>query len=129
MDLIIWVWIFLLMVFCHIIDDFHIQGFLAQAKQRTWWINQPEYTGRYKHDYITALAFHGFEWAIIVHIPIFFYIGISDYIIFSVILSAMIHAIIDDLKCNQRKINLCQDQILHILQLLFIIITVAILYT
>lgn len=35
-----WYWIIAIMVFAHIIEDFHIQGILAKMKQRDWWHDQ-----------------------------------------------------------------------------------------
>lgn len=29
--------VLLAMVFCHIVDDYYLQGWLASAKQRKWW--------------------------------------------------------------------------------------------
>lgn len=25
------------MIFCHIVDDYYLQGWLASAKQKSWW--------------------------------------------------------------------------------------------
>ena len=42
------------MLFCHIVDDYYLQGFLASAKQKSWWEkNNPN--PLYKNDYITKL--------------------------------------------------------------------------
>ena len=123
-----WIWLFALMLFMHVIEDFHIQGILANMKQRVWWYNQANYSPKYKYDYIPAVIAHGFEWAFFVHIPIFYYIGTSYFIIFSLITTAFLHALIDHLKCNLYMTNLCQDQMFHILQLLLIISTMYIIY-
>ena len=38
------------MIFCHIIDDYYLQGWLAFAKQKEWWTkNTPN--PLYKYDY------------------------------------------------------------------------------
>ena len=50
------------MMFCHIINDYKLQGILASMKQKSWW----EENGNdplYKHDYIMALFEHSFSWA------------------------------------------------------------------
>lgn len=119
---------FTLMVFFHVIEDFHIQGILAQLKQRTWWYNQPDFSSRYKYDYIIAMLIHGFEWSFFVHIPLFYYIGVSPIILISLGINAILHAYIDHLKCNARQLNLAQDQILHIFQIFFIISYMFIIY-
>lgn len=47
------------MLFCHIIDDYVLQGWLATGKQKDWWkTNAPDKL--YKYDYIMALAEHAF---------------------------------------------------------------------
>ena len=47
--------LFLSMLFCHIVDDYYLQGWLASAKQKGWWRkNSPELL--YKNDYVMALA-------------------------------------------------------------------------
>ena len=47
------------MLFFHIVDDYYLQGFLASAKQKSWWEkNNPN--PLYKNDYIIALVEHAF---------------------------------------------------------------------
>ena len=49
------------MLFCHIVDDYYLQGWLASAKQKSWWKdNAPDEL--YKNDYIMALCEHAFSW-------------------------------------------------------------------
>ncbi len=48
------------MILLHIIDDFHLQGILANMKQKNWWLKQKGYKDMYEHDYITALTIHSF---------------------------------------------------------------------
>lgn len=31
------IFLLLLMIFCHIVDDYYLQGWLASAKQKKWW--------------------------------------------------------------------------------------------
>ena len=113
------------MLFCHIVDDYYLQGFLASAKQRSWWVkNAPDEL--YKHDYIMALAEHAFSWCFMVHLPCLVclvcnYICFSPFLLIaSFLLNALIHAVIDDMKANKRKINLVQDQIIHIAQVVIV---------
>lgn len=52
--------ILITMIFCHIVDDYYLQGWLASAKQRSWWEkNAPD--NLYKHDYLMALFMHSFS--------------------------------------------------------------------
>lgn len=70
----------LCMLFCHIVDDYYLQGWLASAKQKSWWEkNAPN--PLYKNDYIVALYEHAFSWTCMVHIPLPYFIEqiIIDY--------------------------------------------------
>ncbi len=111
--------VFLAMVFCHIIDDYCLQGILAMMKQKEWWKKQEHYCDKYKDDYLVALFMHAFSWTFMVMLPIAiakeFNVGIGFYIMFFV--NVFIHLYVDDLKANQYKINLWQDQSIHLLQL------------
>ena len=43
------------MIFCHIVDDYYLQGILASMKQRKWW--EEHYPQKsYNYDYIMAKA-------------------------------------------------------------------------
>ena len=108
----------LLMIFCHIVDDYYLQGWLASAKQKKFWEeNAPD--EMYKYDYIWALMMHSFSWAFMVMLPIAFLKGfkVDDAFGIAFILNLAIHAITDDLKANKRKINLWTDQFIHIVQI------------
>ena len=48
------------MIFCHVVDDYYLQGVLAKLKQKESW---PQDKPQYRHDYIAALAAHAFSWA------------------------------------------------------------------
>ncbi len=112
------------MIMCHIIADFHMQGILAQMKQKDWWDkNYP--SRKYKNDYITALMVHSFEWTFMISIPLFVYwyiaadptlsIVTSVYIIYFVAWT-LIHAYVDNAKANLKALNLYGDQLIHLLQ-------------
>lgn len=113
------VFIILLMIFCHIIDDYYLQGILASMKQKSWWReNAPQ--DLYKHDYIAALIMHGFSWAMMTMLPALVYLFVTGAAInmtlinILMLLHALCHALIDHLKANVRALNLVQDQCLHI---------------
>lgn len=102
----------LCMFYLHLIDDYVLQGILAQLKQRDFW---KPYGEKYQADYVVALLEHGFMNAFLVHIPIYIWLCKNEPTLFaSVFLFGVIHAIIDDLKANDKKINLFIDQLLHI---------------
>lgn len=117
--------ILLTMFFLHIVDDYYLQGILAQMKQKKFWEeNAPE--DKYKHDYIWALIMHAFSWAFMVMLPLFFVSTMPMFVIYLVFIANIgVHAYVDDLKANKFKINLWEDQLIHLAQ---IVITVGILY-
>lgn len=106
------------MVFCHIVDDYYLQGKLALFKQKSWWEEKAP-DEMYKHDYIVALMMHSFSWAFMIMLPVAvsqeFQIGAVFMIMF--IINTVVHAIADDLKANKRKINLITDQLVHVGQI------------
>lgn len=124
----------------HIIGDFVLQGnFLANAKQKNYWIKQidleypADKVGIDKHqkakrfyqlDFIPVLLSHSLLWTSCIFLPIGIYLAYTNQLqdmipIFTIeyILNLFMHAIVDDLKANDRVINLCIDQLLHILQI------------
>ena len=108
----------LLMIFCHIVDDYYLQGWLASAKQKKYWQeNAPEKL--YKYDYKWALIMHSFSWAFMIMLPIAYSLSFNINIAFLIafVVNVTIHAITDDLKANKRKINLWEDQIIHLIQI------------
>jgi hypothetical protein len=116
----------LAMIFLHIVDDYYLQGWLASAKQKSWWEkNAPDKL--YKNDYIMALFIHSFSWAfMIMIIPSIYLLNTLGYINSTVIaitiwfiLNLIFHMITDNKKANRKEINLIQDQLVHLSQVLF----------
>lgn len=114
--------IFSIMIFLHIVDDYYLQGILAKMKQRSWWEeNAPD--DLYKNDYRVALIIHGFSWSFMVHLPITIPLFLKQperlsLACFSIVGFGLLHAFIDDLKANKKKISLFIDQALHLLELI-----------
>lgn len=111
--------VILWMLFMHVIADYNLQGWLASAKQKSYWQeNAPEKL--YRYDYIMALIMHSLSWTFMIMLPIActmqFIIDLSFVILF--IVNTAAHAIIDDMKANRKMINLWQDQLFHIIQIL-----------
>lgn len=105
------------MMFCHVVDDYYLQGILANMKQQSWWKkNVPN--KMYEHDFIVALIVHAFSWSFMISVPVFFVNKNYIFICFMIIVNMFLHALIDDLKSNKRKINLIQDQVTHFFQIL-----------
>lgn len=116
----IW-FVLLLMIFLHIIDDYKLQaGVLNNLKQKKFWEeNAPDEL--YKYDYIWALIMHSFSWSFMIMLPFAFILDFNINIAFVIMfmLNLISHALIDNMKANQHKINLIYDQILHIIQIIF----------
>ena len=111
--------IFLLMIFCHIVDDYYLQGWLASAKQKKYWEeNVPD--KMYKHDYIWALIMHSFSWSFIVMLPVAILMNFNIKFDFAMLFvwNVIIHAVTDDAKANRKRINLIQDQVIHLVQII-----------
>ncbi|WMJ85116.1 hypothetical protein ACS3UN_03695 [Oscillospiraceae bacterium LTW-04] len=109
---------FLSMIFLHIVDDYYLQGWLANAKQKSWW-EQNAPNKMYQYDYIWALVMHSFSWAFMTMLPVAFYLRfkIGFWFAFFFALNLIIHAVVDHLKANVKAINLWTDQIIHIGQI------------
>ena len=106
------------MVFCHIVDDYYLQGLLASLKQKSWWEkNAPDKI--YEYDYIMALIMHSLSWSFMIMLPLAIYSGFTISLAYVVmfVINAITHAIVDNLKANLKKINLIQDQLIHIGQI------------
>ena len=121
------------MIFCHIIDDYVLQGILAQMKQKKWWVDKiPEgKEHKYSKDYIVALIVHAFSWAFMIMLPVLWFIGWTPTIAWIVLfpINWVLHAIIDDLKANRGKINLIQDQLVHLGQIIVTWVLVVIVFS
>lgn len=121
----------LTMVFLHIVDDFYLQGILAQMKQKKWWKAQEDYED-HRHDYIAALIAHGFSWSFMVHLPfagLIVLLNMFQYasvLALSLLTHAVVHAVIDHFKANKHVINLIEDQIFHLTQVWVIFATMVI---
>ena len=126
--------VLLIMLFLHIVDDFYLQGKLAQFKQKEFW---DDYCSKasydfdfcyklrkfHKWDYIPALLCHAFSWTFMIHIPLYinYKDKLNDYSGFLFVLFfvwMLIYALVDDEKANRHKINLWQDQLIHLFQII-----------
>lgn len=108
------------MLFCHLIDDYHIQGLLATFKQKKNWEEMPDL---YRNDWKIALFEHAFSWTFMMMLPItvaalagWISVTVIPYLCLFVA-NLLWHAFIDHLKCNSLKINLWEDQVAHIFQI------------
>ena len=113
--------ILLLMLLCHIIDDFVLQPIcLSKLKQKDWWEKHIYENVMYRDDYKMALFIHSMSWSIMISLPIILFIDFPDYLLFTMfVINLLIHYYIDDLKANKLSINLMTDQFIHMLQIVF----------
>ena len=104
-----------LMLLGHLVADYTLQGWLADGKQESWWkkVCGGVIPDKYKHDYVAALLCHALYWSIFICAPFFAH----KWFLLAIAVNTIIHAVVDDLKANKMKINLIQDQLLHILQI------------
>lgn len=113
--------ILVFMLMGHLLDDYVLQGWLAKAKQKSWWKeNAPG--NLYKHDWAMALLCHCLSWSISMMLPIVIW-SISTgnrlgFLWFALPANLSVHFVVDDLKANKMKINLIIDQSIHFVQIL-----------
>ena len=108
-----------LMLFMHIVDDYYLQGWLASAKQKSWW-EQNAPNKLYKYDYLIALFMHSFSWSFMIMLPYHIYILLFGGTFYPILFigNLIIHMYVDNMKANLKKINLIQDQLIHMIQII-----------
>ena len=107
------------MLFGHVIDDYCLQSFsLCNLKQKNWWeANTSDH--KYKFDYLVGLLMHSLSWAFMIMLSIIIITkGELNWLWIMYPINTGIHFLVDDLKANRNKINLIQDQLIHIAQIL-----------
>lgn len=115
--------ILFIMIFCHLIDDYKLQGILANMKQRKWWQENAN-KNLYRNDYKIALIEHAFSWSFTITLPFLVIAFIQKnellaiLLIISYLFNTVIHAFVDNLKANKFKINLVEDQLIHLTQII-----------
>lgn len=116
------VFVLILMLLAHLLADYTLQGWLAQAKARKYWENSPK---KNRYDHIPALICHALMWAILVALPpmmatMFWGAGNPERLWFLwglIPAQALLHACIDHGKATYGVINLWQDQLAHLAQI------------
>lgn len=115
----------LLMILCHIIDDFVLQPIcLSKLKQKSWWeknvlSESKSYRELYQNDYKIALLIHSLSWSIMIMLPFIFFGNVPWIVMFVFCcINCLIHYRVDDAKANQKKLNLKEDQTAHFLQII-----------
>ena len=107
------------MLFLHIVDDYYLQGILASMKtEKMVEENAPDRL--YEKDYLMALGEHAFSWTFMVMlIPAIYTLmnhisGMNGCYFFVFCFNWAVHFSIDNLKANDKMINLIQNQMIHI---------------
>lgn len=113
--------ILIVMFFCHIVDDYYLQGCLANMKQKSWWQKQTS-NKLYKYDYIMALLEHAFSWSFMIMLPVLIYMIYNNELhiglyVAMLVGNLIVHSIIDNCKANELCINLITDQCWHFIQI------------
>ena len=120
--------ILIIMLFLHVFADYHLQGVLATLKQKSSWPQKPQ-DNIFRFDYKPALIEHAFEWSFVVMLPCLISIWhactdlswpnirIGAIYLSLLLLNVILHEACDDLKANDKSINLTADQIFHVVQI------------
>lgn len=110
--------VILLMIFCHIVADYNLQGWLASAKTKEFWEqNAPDEL--YKKDYICALLMHSISWTFMIMLPLAYVMNFNVNFDFTYyfIVNVIGHMWVDNEKANKKTLNLWADQVCHIIQI------------
>lgn len=112
-------YVLLLMIFLHILDDFHLQGCLANLKQKSWWAtNAPD--PKYKNDWVPSLLAHCISWSMMVMAPCVIFMTIPVWLVVIMLgFNIVVHFVVDNAKCNLFLIGLVEDQMFHLAQIIF----------
>lgn len=102
----------MLMLLGHLVSDYTLQGWLADAKTKDWWHRNAS-DPKYRHDWVAGLTCHALYWSLLTFLPLYQH----PLWWLLVVTQAGIHMVIDHTKCNARMINLWQDQLLHLGQI------------
>lgn len=104
------------MILCHLLADYPLQGWLAQAKAKSYWASSPKEN---KFDWVAALICHSTMWGIMIMIPL---AVASNFMLNEVWIALpvniLLHFVIDHLKANKKWINLNVDQAGHLIQII-----------
>ena len=125
----------------HLIADYFLQGCLSDLKQKRWWNGQMKQLyesfdqkyqtyelkwkiqQKYKYDYMAGLLCHAGMWAIVSFFPLMWY---CRPWLFTVLLlvNILVHFVVDHMKANTHRLNLMQDQLIHLAQVVTTVLIV-----
>lgn len=113
------------MIFMHIIADYIVQtDLLAKLKVNRNWdqIRKDNPQFKWKYDYVMVLFLHSFSWTFMIMIPVLLIDLDLRFILGNIVLHTILHMEIDDMKANQHSITFLEDQLLHFVQILVILL-------
>lgn len=106
--------LFTWMIFCHFIFDCYFQT-NKTMKNKQWWKKRHDKSMK-QYNYLIGLMIHSFVWSFGILLPFTFVNKELNYVL--LIMNTLIHAIVDNLKTNEKRLSSVQDQILHIVQII-----------
>lgn len=119
--------LFALVLALHHLADYNLQGALCHLKQESFWrkaCRECEWCSetvafrKYGRDYRAGLACHALYWTLVTYAPLIFHpLTPSAFAWGLIIANSAFHYWVDDLKANRWRINLVQDQLLHLAQI------------
>lgn len=119
-------------LYMHVLDDFVLQkATLCDLKQRDWWrrlVGHDFEKSRYSHDYVMALFIHAGQWSLGILLPMALYFIIKGMPVDTLFLwsafcvNTLVHAFVDNLKANELRINLVEDQSAHFVQIVITLV-------
>ena len=74
-----------------------------------------EAVSRHRNNFLAGLFCHCVMWGVITFLPLMFVVNSITFTV-AVLINIVIHAVVDHLKCNREYMNLCTDQLIHLVQ-------------
>ena len=112
----------------HVFADFTLQGLFGNLKSKFWWmdacnnlkgiVSKKVVYSKCKRDFMAGLLIHSAYWALITFFPIWYFCESDVKMLAVLVPNVAIHYFVDDLKANKLKINLIEDQLIHLGQII-----------
>lgn len=125
----------------HLLADYALQGCLSELKQKRWWTTQMKQLyesfdkkyqtyelkwkirQKYKYDYMAGLFCHALMWTLVTFFPLMWFC--SSWTFTGVVLvNTLVHFVVDHMKANVHRLNLVQDQLIHLEQVVATVLIV-----
>lgn len=120
--------LFILLIALHLLADFNlqVQGGMDKFKCRDWWIEQTskpvwgssaEQFRKYRFDYHAGMFCHALMWSIVTFAPLLWMAPGWWSVLLILVPNIAVHHVVDHLKANRYRLNLVQDQLIHLAQI------------